>query len=243
MIMAACESSSNSSDKSNSKATKMISSKFPTITDKGVAPFLLDASFTDIPPHGDYYDNIILGRFYVVLMGEAGEVEITEDELEEYYNNFGIDSEVLDFYGTGIVMHGNDTMLIAKYDQQGTIFEVEVFSNKLSFENGIHVGMSSEIMASQYNASFLTTDFIEGLASMFYYVKEIPNNITLWAAKVYDIFDGGEEEFGFPYYPTSGEIIEYNNCFFYKVPMDKVKNSHLVSILILKKDHDSYNLY
>ena len=33
-----------------------------------------------------------------------------------------------------------------------------------------------------------------------------------------------------------------DNCFFkYKMPMDKVKNSHLVSIRILKKDYESFN--
>lgn len=244
VIMTACESSSNSNDKSNSKEVEIISSKFPKITEKGVAPFLLDASFTNIPPQGDYYDNIILGRFYVVLMGEAGDVEITEDELEEYYNNFGIDSEVLDFYGTGIVMQGNDTILIAKYDQQGTIFEVEVFSKELSLENGIHVGMSSETMASQYNASFLTTGYcVEGFVGMCYYVKELPRNIILWATNVYDIFDGGEDP-SYIGYPTSGEYINNSDCLFhYKVPMEKVKNSHLASILILKKDYDSFNPY
>lgn len=220
--------------------------KKPMITAKGVEPFLLDASFPNIPPQGDYYDHIVLDRFYLVAMGEAGLVDITEDELGEFYDIFGSDAEVLEYFGTGVVMQGQDTMLITKYDKQGIIFYVEVFSKEISFENGIHVGMSSETMASQYNASFLTTDYIEGLAWMCYYVKEIPNNITLTATNNYDIFDGGEDEFGIPYYPTSGELIKNNDYisgYSYKVPMDKVKDSYLKSIRILKKDYKYYNFF
>lgn len=214
--------------------------KKPKITARGVEPFLLDALFPNIPPQGDYYDHIILDRFYVVMMGEAGYVEITEDELDEYYGWAGSDADVLEVYGTGVIMQGNDTILIAKYDERGRIFEVEVFSKEISFENGIHVGMSSETLASQYNASFLTTDFCEGRAWMCYYVKELPKNIILWAINVYDIFDGGD----FPGmgYPTSGESINNSMCFFsYKVPMDKVKDSHLASIRILNKDYERFN--
>ena len=246
LLMAACESSSkvDSNDNSNSKESGVTTLKYPTITEKGVTPFLLNESFLNIPPQGDYYDHIVLGRFYVVMMGEAGDIEIAEDELEEYYDDFGSDDDVLEIYGTGTVMHGNDTMLIAKYDESGSIFEVEVFSKEICFENGIRVGMSSETMASQYNASFLTTDYSEGQAYMCYYVKGLPKNITLWATNVYDIFDGGIGGCDPSYwgYPTSGELINKSDCFFrYKVPMDNVKGSHLASIRILKKDYEYFN--
>ena len=220
--------------------------KKPNITAKGVTPFLLGATFLNIPPQGDYYNNIILGRYYLVDYGEGGAVEITEDELAEYYDDFGNWAEVLNSYGTGVIMQGSDTMLTVKYDKKGIISEIEVFSKDLQLENGIHVGLSSETMASQYNASFLTTDYcVEGFVGMCYYVKELPRNIILWATNVYDIFDGAmcnEVNPSYWGYPTSGERINNSDCLFsYKVPMDKVKGSHLASIRILKKDYERYN--
>jgi hypothetical protein len=99
--------------------------------------------------------------------------------------------------------------------------------------------MSSETMGSQYNASFLTTaGWREGFIGMCFYVKEIPQNITLWASNDFDIFDGEDD---WDRYPTSGELIKNTNCIFsYKVPMDKVKDNHLKSIRIMNKDYECY---
>lgn len=229
-----CESLT--SNKTNSKEeVEENSFKFPTITEKGVAPFLLDASFIDIPPRGDYYDNIILHRFYSVIMGDHV-VDITDDELNEYYDDFGSDAEVLRYYGTGIVLLGNDTLLMATYDEDGIISEVEVFSEKLHLENGIQVGLSSEIMASKYNAIFLTTDYFAGEAWMCYDVKGLPKNIILWATNIFDIFEG------YPGTPTNGVHINDYDCFFqYTVPMDMVKHSFLNSICIKKKEYESFH--
>lgn len=241
VIMTACESSKKggSDDKFNSKESEEASSKFPVITGKGVAPFLLNASFLSIPPQGDYYDNIKLNRFYSVIYGDHV-FEITEDELGDYYDDFGSDAEeILGYFGTGVVVQGDDTLLISTYDENGVITQVEVFSDKFHLENGIHVGLSSEELASQYNASFLTTDFFAGEAWMCYYVKGLPRNITLWATNVYDIFDD-DDGFGVPI-PSSGEETR-SGCFFqYKIPMDLVKGSRLASIRILNKDYESYN--
>lgn len=232
MFATSCESFT--SNKSNSKeVVEENPSKYPTITEKGVEPFILDASFPNIPPRGDYYNNIILNRFYNVIMGDHV-VDITEDELNDYYNDFETDAEVLGFYGTGVVMQGNDTLLIATYDENGVISEVEVFSEKLHLENGIRVGLSSETMASKYNASFLTTDYFAGEVWMCYNVKVLPKNIIIWATNNFDIFDGFE--------PNCGESIKDNNCFFgYTIPMDKVKDSQVASILIKKKDYESFH--
>lgn len=245
MMMVACESSpkGNYNDKSNSIEPQKTSSKFPIINENGVTPFLLDSSFLNIPPRGDYYDNIKLNRFYLVIVGDRV-IDIADNELNDFYNDFGSDAEVLGFYGTGIVMQGLDTLLTVTYGADGIIYEVEVFSKEFHFENGIHVGLTSETMALDYNAIFLTTDYNVGEAWMCYYVEKLPKNIILWASNVYDIFDGGIGGASPSYwgYPTSGEEISNDNCFFkYKMPMDKVKNSHLVSIRILKKDYESFN--
>ena len=241
MMMAACESPSkgNSNDKSNSKEPKVTSFKYPTITEKGVTPFLLNESFLNVPPQGDYYDNIKLNRFYSVIMGDYV-IDIADEKLNDYYDDFGSDAEVLGFYGTGVVIQGNDTLLIATYDENGIITEIEVFSEKIHFENGIHVGLSSETMASKYDASFLTTSYFPGQEVwMCYYVKGLPKNITLWATNVYDIFDV-DDGYGVPI-PSRGKGTR-NGCFFqYIIPMDKVKDSHLASIRILSKDYESFN--
>lgn len=245
MMMVGCETSSkgNFNDKPKSIESLDTSSKIPTINENGVAPFLLDASFLDIPPRGDYYDNIKLNRFYSVIVGDRV-IDIADNELNDFYNDFGSDAEVLGFYGIGVVMQGSDTLLTVTYGADGIIYEVEVFSKEFCFENGIHVGLTSETMALDYNASFLTTDYNVGEAWMCYYVEKLPKNIILWAANVNDIFDGGIGGADPSYwgYPTSGEMISNDACFFkYKVPMDKVKKSHLVSIRILKKDYESFN--
>lgn len=241
MMMTACESPSkgNSNDKSNSKEPEETTIKYPAITEKGVTPFLLNESFLDIPPRGDYYDNIKLNRFYSVLMGDYV-IDITDDRFEDYKNDFGDDAEILGFYGTGVVMQGNDTLLIATYDENGIITEIEVFSKKLHLENGIHVGLSTETIASKYNACFLTTTNFPGQEVwMCYYVEGLPKNITLWATNVYDIFDD-DDGYG-TQIPSSG-VGTRSGCFFqYKIPMDKVKDSHLASIRILSKDYESFN--
>lgn len=251
VFMASCESFTN--NKSDSKETTKeaikettkevvlktedASSKYPTITKTGVAPFFLDASFLNIPPQGDYYDNIVLNRFYTISIGDHV-TDITEAELNEYYEEFGSDFfDVFDSYGTGVVKQGNDTILIATYDKDGIIYEIEIYSEKLCLENGIHVGMSSETMASKYNASFLTTDYFAGEAWMSYNVNELPINIILWATNNYDIFDDDQGM-----NPTSGELINDNDCFFrYKVPMDKVKDSRVASICIKRKEFKSFH--
>ena len=241
IMMVACESPSkgNSNDNSNSKESEDATFKYPTITEKGVTPFFLNESFLNIPPRGDYYDNIKLNRFYSVIMGDYV-IDIADDKLNDYYDDFGIDAEVLGFYGTGVVKQGNDTLLIATYDDNGIITEIEVFSEKIHLENGIHIGLSSETMASKYDASFLTTTYFPGQEVwMCYYVNGLPQNITLWATNVYDIFDD-DDGYGV-LVPSSGKATR-SGCFFqYKIPMEKVKDSHLASIRILSKDYESFN--
>jgi len=239
-FMVSCESLTNKKNNSNEIAdaekTEKTTINYPVITEKGVEPFFLDASFLNISPQGDYYDNIILNRFYSVIMGDHV-IDISDSELNDYYDDFGSDSEVLGFYGTGIVVLGNDTLLIATYDEDGIIYEVEIYSEKLRFENGIQVGLSSEIMASKYNASFLTTDYFAGEAWMCYCVNGLPKNIILWATNC-DVFDSFDGPAGFP---TSGEVIKDYDCFFkYKVPMDKVKDGRVASICIKKKEYEQF---
>ena len=161
--------------------------------------------------------------------------EINE-RLEEYYDDFGSDAYVLGFYGIGIVLQGNDTMLVATHDEDGVITEIEVFSEKLCLENGIHVGLSSETMASKYNASFFTTDYFAGEAWMCYNVNGLPKNIILWATNIFDLFGG------YPGTPTNGEHINDDDCFFqYIVPMDIVKDSRVKSICIKEKEYESFH--
>ena len=234
-FMASCESVINSkSSPSETKEEEEIrmeesSSVFPPITEKGVAPFFLDGSFLNIPPRGEYYDNIVLNRYYEVVEGDHV-INITEDELDEYYGDFGSFSDVLEFHGTGVVMQGVDTVLIVTYNKEGVISIVEVFSEKLQLENGIHVGLSSEMMASKYDARFLTTDCFAGDPRMCYYVKGLHNNITLLTAENNHIFEdiGGLE-------PNCGEkIYEYDYTPVYQIPMYRVKEDYLASIVIMK---------
>ena len=205
--------------------------KYLIVTKRGCVPFVIGASIHAIPLHGDYYDNVVFEQIYVVY--EHGHIfEYKESEWKEYYDSYGQeeDVEVVSYHGQCLVLNGNDTILIASYYQDDIITNLCIYSEKLQLENGIHVGMSSEAMASTYNASFLSTDCFEGEYSMWYSVNGLPEEIDLIAEKRVDIFDNN-----YPAEPIRGVKLcetEYGPVF--KVPTDVVKDSYVKTIEVNK---------
>lgn len=207
-------------------------SQQPFITKRGCIPFVIGASIHDIPLHGDYYDNVIFEQIYVVNAHGGYIFEYKESEWKEYCDSYGEndDVEVVSYYGQCLVLNGNDTILIASYDQDDNITELCIYSEELQLENGIHVGMSSEAMASTYNASFFSTDWFELNYTMWYSVNELPDEITLMAKS----FDGFWDD-GHPAEPKRGvKLYETDYGPVFRVPIDAVKDSYVETIVVNK---------
>lgn len=209
--------------------------KYPIVTKRGCVPFVIGASIHAIPLHGDYYDNVVFEQIYVVY--EHGRIfEYKESEWKEYYDSYGQeeDVEVVSYHGQCLVLNGNDTILIASYYQDDIITDLCIYSEELKLENGIHVGMSSEAMASTYNASFLSSDLFEGVCHMWYSINGLPDEITLMAKLIGDIFDNAEPKRGVKLYET-----DYGPVF--KIPISEVKDSYVKTIVVNKEVNPFYH--
>lgn len=219
--------------------------KMPLITESGVGPFVLGESIMNIPPHGEFYDTIVLNKKYGVTMGDHY-VEIDENEIEDYYRTMGSDyfdpDEVI---GTATVVSGNDTILVATYNESGKIHTIDVYSSKLKLENGIHTGLTSEEMFSKHKAQFLTTDCFAGESYQAYYVPETPQNITIKAYK-------NSEECSDWYYdafPDSGcesrckRVKEgYGESDIFSVPLELCKSRLVKKITIEQGGNEMFQL-
>ena len=202
----------------------------PFITKRGCVPFVIGASIHGIPLHGDYYDNVIFEQIYVASNGEHI-AEFKESEWKEFYDSYGEQVEDFWYYGNCLVLNGNDSILIATYDQNDVIDGLCIYSKELQLENGIHVGMSSATMASTYNASFFSTDCFQGEYAMWYSVNGLPDEITLMAERILDIFDNN-----WPAEPKRGvKLYETDYGPVFRVPIDEVKDSYLKTIVVNKE--------
>lgn len=219
----------------------------PTITGNGVEPFVLDSSIMNIPPKGKFYDTILLSKHYGVVKGDHYEL-IDETEIEDYYRTMGSDYfKPDDIIGTAIVLFEKDTLLIVTYDESGIINHLEIFSNKLQLDNGIHTGLSSSEMFSKYNADFLTTDCFSGESWQVFYVPSLSRNITLFAFN--NSVDGTE------WY--NNKIVDYEpdqsvfkcvkeekngNSALYKVPLDYVRDCSVKKIDVKSNGYEMFQL-
>lgn len=205
--------------------------KYPIVTKRGCFPFVVGASIHDIPFHGDYYDTIAFKQIYGTLVGGEHYVEFTESEWTEYCDSYGdVDVDEYTYYGKCLAMNGNDIILSASFDQDDIITNLIIYSEELQLENGIHVGMSSETMASTYGASFLSTDNFQGEYTMWYSVNGLPDEIALMAENRGDIFDDN-----YPAEPKRGvKLCETDYGPVFKVPIDVVKDSYVKTIEVNK---------
>ena len=238
------------SDVLGSDGMSLISKKpnvmLPSITNNGVEPFVLGRSFMDIPPKGEYYDTITLDRKYGVVMGDHY-VEITESDIEDYYKTMGSDYFEPDaIIGIATVFSAKDTLMVVTYDETGIIDKIDVYSDKLKLDNGIHIGMSSEELFSQYNAMFLTTDGFAGECWQAYYVSGTPPNITLYAHR-------NDEERGKWYGEVVGSVDPDRSIFrcvkegdgdspIFNVPLQYCKQCSIRKMTILQGGVDMFKL-
>lgn len=210
----------------------------PNITAQGVDPFLLGASMKSIPFNGGYYDTIIYKLRYSVKGVMDGENwEWDEEQMKEYknssyYGDFTIEDSHADCY----IVSCGDTLMIVKCNSDGQILTVKILSDKLQFENGIHIGLSSSEMYSNHNAKFITTidNSVlggEDTVEMGYVIPNLQNTVSLIAAKRNNITFGDSEEMpDYPMFPVHGEKTNISGV--YAMPLDDVKDDYLKNIVI-----------
>jgi hypothetical protein len=146
---------------------------YPNITEKGVEPFLIDASMFDIPCKGNYYDTILLVKKYKAYeeCGEIGYNDLDEEKLKEVKKQWG-DYLIYETFGYAYIMQDKDTLMKVDYDEKASINHIEVFSNHFQMQNGIQVGMSLKELYEKYNAKYyIPRNYYPG----FLYYLEIPD--------------------------------------------------------------------
>lgn len=129
---------------------------YPNITAQGVEPFLLGSSMYDIPGKGSFYDTILLEKRYNAFE-ECGEIhfnDLSEEELLKIKKEWG-DILLVESYGNAYVMKDNDALIKIVYDDHKGILSIEVLSEQIDMQNGIHVGLSATEMMGNYNAQFI----------------------------------------------------------------------------------------
>ena len=146
---------------------------YPIITERGVEPFCLGTSISDIPCKSTWYDTIIWKRYCEIFLGDAFRV-FGEDELEEYVE-YG---EPITFFCEGDVLQNGNTVISVKTNEELKIASLVVSSNKLHLEKGIHIGSSVEMIDSVCHGISVYYD-PNSDNSVFCKSSEIPDNIRL----------------------------------------------------------------
>lgn len=209
--------------------------KFPLIDFEGVGEIKIGSYVSNIPSKSSFYDKIIINKIYSATLGDHG-VYLSENELEKYKDDpyVDVDGELLE----GIVKNGNDTMIIFRSSNSSTIDEITIYSPNLKFENGIGVGLRTDELCSNYNASILSTDLWAGTYAMWYDIPNFPSNVGLYLAKnkldemnIFEYVDDGTM------IPKGGELIreEDGHSPIYRVSKSLVENSYIEYIIIREK--------
>lgn len=238
--MTSCGNRSNDNQDSISHEK---SASLPTITESGVEPFVLGQSILNIPHKGQFYDTITHNKFYGVVMGDHY-LEIEESEIQDYYRTMGSDYYEPDVVkGTATILQGGDTLMVVSYDKTGTINEIEVLSSLFQLNNGIRIGLSSDEMASKYNADFLTTDDFAGESWQSYNVRGLSKNITLLTQKNHEGNYNwywsvvGSQEPDRSKYKCVKDNIDGNPSV-YIVPSELTKGCRLEKIVVMENGYD-----
>lgn len=208
---------------------------YPNITSQGVEPFTVGSSMYDFSAKGDFYDTIFIEKRYNAFE-ENGEIHydgLDEEGLKKVKKEWG-DIFIVKSYGYAYVIKDNDTLIKMDYDENAVIHSIEVMSEQIKMQNGVHVGLSATEMFEKHNALFITPSSYNselGESGMsddaIFELPHQPANITVNA--FYDKIDfdyKGQyeikqmEAFGFSDYDT--------------LPLEAVKGCSVRSIIIKK---------
>lgn len=215
--------------------------KMPLITDRGVGPFVLGSSIRDIPQKGEFYDTIIYNPLYEIgFIGGDDKWEWDEQEMKK--NKKDVEDGVYYIVSTHFdcyVVQGTDTLMCVAANTEGNITCIKVLSEKIQFESGIHVGLTSDEMFSKYNALYICGNSMAGTdggwTMMYFEVPGIGDNISLVPKGRNKIKfgdeDGTEDRHGYGM-PIHGTETKYKGYEYYNMPLDDVKEDYLAYIWI-----------
>lgn len=230
----------------------------PNISDKGVEPFLLGTNMRTIPQKGNYYDTILYTfKYHVKGSLDTEHFEWDEHQMEEYrasiksgetfYNDISIDEYSIESaQSLGYVMLGSDTLMVVTCNSDWNIECIKIVSDKFCFENGVHVGLSSEEMNKKYNAEYICEGYSilcrdTTTVDMGYYISTMSSNINLFAAGNNRVrFE--EDESGYNMIPVHGKDLK-GNLDLFLIPLDDVRNDFLKYIVIHGQcNHHEYDI-
>lgn len=210
---------------------------YPDITAQGVEPFLLGTSMFDIPIKGGFYDTILIEKRYNAFeeFGELHSNGMTEKELLEFKKEWEGVAFIVESYGYACVMKDKDTLIKVDYDENAVIYSIEVFSEQIKMQNGVHVGLSALELFEKYNALFITpssfnTELLENKVGDKYTTFRLPHQPTNISVKA--VGDKIDFEYKEQYEKKLMEQEIYED--FDTLPLEAVKGSSVRSILIQK---------
>lgn len=225
-----------SSNSETAQEEDVVQISYPDITAQGVKPFFVGSSMYDIPVKGDFYDTILLEKKYNAFE-ECGEIHyngLNEKELLEIKKEWG-DIFIVKSYGYAFVIKDNDTLIKMDFDENAVIHSIEVFSEQIKMQNGVHVGLSATEMFEKHNALFITpssfnTELLENDADDNYTIFGLPHQPTNISVKA--VLDKIDFEYKEQYENRLMEQEIYEG--FDTLPLEAVKGSSVRSILIQK---------
>lgn len=256
MALTSCTARANTNNEENKQtvekpaaeipAVEESAAALPIITENGVEPFVLGQSVNNIQSKGTFYDNFVWTKTYNIFIGDHF-MELNEKEYKDYKKDFGDDLEFLGVSSKAFVVSEKDTVLIAWCNESGIIETLEIKSPKLSLENGVHVGLSSEELFSKYHAVFLTTDGFPSGCMQAYHIPGLSKNITLkvfadesdgsnWFWSVFDDMEPDADK------STKVKEGEMGDPSIYKIPLKYVKNCVLSVIDVRKGGIELFNI-
>lgn len=224
-----------SCNNSSQNTSKEESSAFPIITEQGVDPFVLGSSMYDIPAKGDFYDTILLEKKYNAYMdGLTCGNNMSEEEMQELKKEYNWTTLEIEAFGFAFVIKDNDTLIKIDYDENAKIQSIEVFSEQIKMQNGVHVGLSATEMLENHNALFITPSSYNselgenGLGDDATF--ELPNQSVSISIKA--IYDKINFEYKEQYERKMMETMGF--CAYDTLPLEAVKGSSVRSIVINK---------
>lgn len=216
---------------------------YPKITERGVEPFIINSSLLEIPSKGSFYDTIFINKYYdwCEKEGECGGKHCTESEYKRVYNEFNGNILVTRCYGIATIVKDRDTLMIIDYDENASITNITIMSDKFQMDNGLHVGMGATELLKGYNAYFVTqNEWHDGGTSLsnniIVDIPSLPKHIIVISecnSKVTNYMNKKREE--------DGNYYDFN--YLYTLPSEIVNDNVVSKIKIRNTVFDCYYEY
>lgn len=177
VIMASCGTNSNKIQ--DSAVVEELIASFPAITQNGIEPFLLGTYAPDIPPQGEWYDNIEIVEEYEVMYGMLCNImTVSAEELKEMQENDMINDIISHRFGL-IVKKGEVKLMSIECDDNRRISKITVKTPDFKMSNGVCVGMSIEDISKFSKAILKMNGMTTSDAHLAIEIQGIPSNILV----------------------------------------------------------------